>query len=112
MLRWASARASSRSPVLSETESSARRTGNNIKGSAELRASSQTELFQLLAQGSAVDSQDAGGAALVAFGVVQHHAKQRFLDFAEHQVIKMSGPVTIQAGEIVAQRTLGVIAQR
>src|SRR5262249_3870910 len=128
MLRFASARASSSRPVLSDTDRSARRTGNNIclllstvarsfnvrneelRPDGSLRASGQAQLLQLLAQGPAIDSENPGSAALVAFRVVQHHTEQGFLDLAQHEVVQVGRPVTIQAHEVVAQCTLGVIA--
>src|SRR6185312_3086484 len=106
MLRFASARASSTMPVLSDTERSARRTVNT------LGASRQAQFLQLLAQGPAVDSQNAGGAALVTFRIVQHDAEQRLFDLAQHEIVQMRWPVTIQTGEVIAQCTLSVIAQR
>src|ERR1700752_3059276 len=72
----------------------------------------KSELFQLLAQRSTIDPENAGGAALVAFSVVEDYAKQRLLHFAQHQVVQMGGSVAVQAGEILAQRAFGVISQR
>src|SRR5580700_3858079 len=115
MLRCTSARASSTSPVLSETESSARRMGTEAGFTPTgLKASraGKSELLQLLAQCAAVDPQDHGGAALVAFRIVEHDAKQRLFHLAQHQVVQVRRAVPVQAGEVIAERALGVIAQR
>src|SRR6202047_1332714 len=82
------------------------------KGSAGLGASGQAQLLQLLAQGPAIDSQNTGSAALVSFRIVQYHAEQRLFDLAQHEIVQMRWPVTIQAGEVVAQCSFSVIAQR
>src|SRR5882762_2153564 len=120
MLRLARARASSIRPVLSETERSARRTGGGMGFISQTRrrrrvygsGAGEPELLQFLAQGAAVDAENACGAALVALRVVEHDSKQRLLDLAQHQVVEMGGPLTVQAGEVIAQGALGMIAQR
>src|SRR5690349_5242731 len=98
-LRAASSRASSTTPALSETEMSARRMGTSMdnyplwpasnssrvanekhvrpaswRDVASLRAMSgrQAELAQLLAQRPAIDAENAGRTALVAFDVIEH----------------------------------------
>src|ERR1700723_1124204 len=108
MLRRASERASSIRPVLSETESSARRTGS-IGARAAASGAPKSELLQLLTQRATVDAEDARGAALVALRVVEHDAKQRLLDFAQHQVVQMSRTMPVQAGEVITERPLGVV---
>ena len=45
-------------------------------------------------------------------GVVEHDAEQRLFDLAQHQVVQVRRPVAVQAGEVIAQCALGVIAQR
>src|SRR5437879_7085362 len=121
MLRPARERASSTRPVLSETERSARRTGGGMgfiprrrRGGERACGSGagKPELLQFLAQRAAVDAENVRGAALVALGVIEHHAKQRLLDLAQHQLVEAGGPVTVQAGEVIAQGALGMIAQR
>src|SRR5882762_812129 len=122
MLRLARARASSIRPVLSETERSARRTGGGMGFISQTRrrrrrrvygsGAGEPELLQFLAQGAAVDAENSCGAALVALRVVEHDSKQRLLDLAQHQVVEMGGPLTVQAGEVIAQGALGMIAQR
>src|SRR5215468_4372194 len=71
----------------------------------------QAELTQLLAQRPAVDTENAGGAALVALDVIEHRLEQRFLDFAQDHVVELRGAVTVQAREVVVQSLLGMIAQ-
>src|SRR6202043_4220206 len=99
MLPVARACASSMRPVLSETERSARRTGGGMGFISQTRRRRQRracgsgagkpELLQFLAQGAAVDAENACGAALVALGVIEHDAKQRLLDLAQHQGVEM-----------------------
>src|SRR3984893_8798314 len=124
MLRVARACASSMRPVLSETERSARRTGGGMGFISQTRrrrrrrrraygsGAGEPELLQFLAQGAAVDAENACGAALVALRVIEHDAKQRLLDLAQHQVVEMRRPLTVQAGEVIAQGALGMLAQR
>src|SRR6516164_5162864 len=121
MPRAVSARASSSTPVLSETESSARRTGSVIEliprkarspgAPGKCSGAAEAELLQLLAQRAAVDAENAGGAALVTFGVVEYHAEQRLFDLAQNEIVQMCRPVAVQAGEILAEGTLGVGGQ-
>src|SRR4029077_650927 len=49
---------------------------------------------------------------LVALRVIEHDAKQWFLDLAQHQIVQTGWPVTVQAGEVISQGALGVVAQR
>ena len=86
-------------PVLSETESSARRTGSGMAsgldgaaasaGRAASSGAAKSELLELLAQRAAVDAENPRGTALVAFGVVEHRAEQRLFDLAQHQIIEV-----------------------
>src|SRR3984893_12234580 len=123
MLRVARACASSMRPVLSETERSARRTGGGMgfiisqtrrrrRRRADGSGAGKPELLQFLAQGAAVDAENACGGALVALRVIEHDAKQRLLDLAQHQVVEMGRPLTVQAGGVIAQGALGMIAER
>src|ERR1700730_12486298 len=123
MLRLARACASSMRPVLSDTERSARRTGGGMgfipqtprRGRhrwARGSGAGKPELLQFLAQGAAVDAENACRTALVALRVIEHDAKQRLLDLAQYQVVEMGRPVTVQTGEVIAQGALGMIAQR
>src|SRR5512139_192398 len=109
--RAANARARSVSPVLSETESSARRTGRSMCLSGPARSGRQPEFAQLLAQGAAGDAEDHRRLALVAAGVVEHGAEQGFLDLTQHHVVQPGGPVAVEAGQVVGKRALGVVAQ-
>src|SRR5688572_5572533 len=84
--RSASARAKSTSPVLSETERSARRTRISTRAPCG-SAVRQAELAQFLAQRAAVDAENVCGAALVAVRVVEHSLEQRFFDFAQDHVV-------------------------
>jgi hypothetical protein len=72
----------------------------------------QPELAQLLAQRAAIDAEDARGAALIAFHVIEHRLEQRLFDFAQHHVVQLSGTMTVQAREVIMQGLLGVVAQR
>src|SRR5437879_880449 len=76
------------------------------------RSVREAELLQLFAQSRTIDSQNARGSALVALRVVEHYPEQRLLDLAQHEIVELGRPVTVQAHEVVAQRTLRVIAQR
>src|SRR6202521_6083952 len=68
MPRSFSSRANSTIPVLSETLSSARRTGvSNVFLLAD------PELFEFFAQGAAIDAENRRGAALIALDVAHHH---------------------------------------
>ena len=49
----------------------------------------QAVLSQFLAQRAAIDAENVGRAALVAFGVVQHGLEQRLFHFAQHQVVQL-----------------------
>src|SRR5882757_8261417 len=99
MPRSFSSRANSTIPVLSETLSSARRTGVSTK-----RLLVDAELFQLLAQGAAIDAENGRGAALVALHVAHHDLEQRFFDFAHDQIVQVCGLVAIERFEIALQR--------
>src|SRR3954471_1024086 len=105
-LRAARARANSTSPVLSETDSRARRIVTSMESGRE------AELTHLLAQGAAIDPEDRGGTALVAGGIVEHGAEQGLFDLAQHQVVQVCRLVAVQVGEIVGKGTFGVVAQR
>src|SRR6185437_8032164 len=77
------ARPRSAKPVLSETLSSARRTGTTAETDAGMapapatpRGSDKTVRKQLLAQGGSVDAERFGGAALVAAAPAQHLGQQ------------------------------------
>ena len=71
----------------------------------------EAELAQLLAQRAPVDAEDRGGAALVAGGIVEHGAEQRFFDFAQHEVVQVRRLVAVQVGEIIGESALGVVSQ-
>src|ERR1700761_2636804 len=89
MPRSFSARANSTIPDLSETLSSARRTGvSNVPLLAD------PELFEFLAQGAAVDAENGCRAALVSLHVAHHHLEQRLLDLAHHQLVQVRGLMT------------------
>ena len=75
-------------------------------------SSRQPELAQLLAQRAPVDSEDRGGAALVARRVIEHGAEQRLFDFAKHEVVEVSRLMTVQVRELIRESTLRVITQR
>src|SRR5512147_1973479 len=96
-LRAASARANSTSPVLSETDSRARRIVTSIESGRK------AELTHLLAQGTPVDAEYGRGAALVAGRVVEHGAEQGLFDLAQHHVVQVRGLVAVQVGKIIRQ---------
>src|SRR5690554_1232990 len=108
MLRAASARASSTSPVLSDTDSSARRTGIR---SAVMRSSAQAVFAQLPAQGGAVDAQHPGGAALVAVAVVEHFDEQRDLEFAQRDLVEVVGAAAVEVAKVAPHRIGHMVAQ-
>ena len=82
MPRSFSSRANSTIPVLSETLSSARRTGvSNVYLLAD------PELFELFAQGAAIDAENRRSAALIALNMAHHDLEQRFLDLAHHELV-------------------------
>ena len=78
----------------------------------DFRLAGQAELAQFLAQGAPVDSEDCGGPALIARGVIEHGAEQRLFDFAQDEVVKVCRLVAVQIGEIVGECSFGVVAQR
>src|SRR4051812_15279524 len=82
-----------------------------MSASSRISSIAETELLQLLAQRAAIDAEDARGAALVTFGIVEHYAEQRLFNLAQHEVVQMRRTVTVQAREVVAERALGVPAQ-
>src|SRR5579871_1567117 len=97
MPRSFNSRANSTMPVLSETLSSARRTGVSTALLAD------AELFQLLAQSAAVDPENGRGTALIAVHMVHHHFEQRLFHFPHHQIVQVRRLVSIQSFEITLQ---------
>ena len=71
----------------------------------------EAELAQLLAQRAPVDAEDRSGAALVAGGIVEHGAEQRFFHFAQHEVVQVRRLVAVQVGEVIGECSLGVVTQ-
>ena len=71
----------------------------------------EAELTEFLAQRAAVDAEDRGGAALVARGVVEHGAEQRFFDLAQHHVVEVRWLVAVQVREVVGECSFGVVTQ-
>src|SRR5262249_36855294 len=130
--RAASERASSTTPVLSETESRARRTawragaesgavianpgkrGADYSGTggAKPPRSGELVLAQLLAQGAAVDAERGGGAALVAVAVLHHFGEQRRFDFVEDEGVQVLGRVVAQVAQVAAHHVRHAVAQR
>src|SRR6185312_2785099 len=108
--RFASPRARSRSPVLSETESSARRTP--IHGeSATKHSARETVQPKLLAERAAIDPENVRRTDLIALGVGEHGAQQRLLHFAQHEIVQARRAVSVQARKIFAEGALRVGAQ-
>src|SRR5690554_1901581 len=107
MLRAARARARSISPVLSDTDSSARRTGSRLV----VMASAQAVFAQLPAQGGAVDAQHPGGAALVAVAVVEHLHEQRDLELAQGDLVEIVGAAAVEVAQVAPHRPGDVVAQ-
>src|SRR5690606_20630054 len=131
MPRADSARARSTRPVLSETDSSARRTGRRsavivarggkrgagIIAAASARpwprgASGDAVLAQFLAQRRAVDAEHGGGAALVAVAVLEHFQEQRDLQLAQRDLVEVVGAVAVEIAQVAAHRIGDVVAQR
>ena len=52
-------------------------------------------LAQLAPQRRTVESEDRCGLRLIAAGVLQHDAKQRFFYFAQHEIVQWRGVVTV-----------------
>src|SRR5450755_1973642 len=98
----ASSRASSTTPVLSETDISA---CMGLLGGAPRRALSldQLVLDELAAQGVAVDAQPFGGAALVAAGLLHDHLEHRPLDDAQDHFIHRRGLDAAQILEVALE---------
>ena len=72
----------------------------------------KAELAQFFAQRPAVDSENGGGAALIARRVIEHGTEQRFFHLAQHQIVQVRRLVAVQVGKVVGQGSLGVVAQR
>src|SRR6185437_13429554 len=72
----------------------------------------EAELLELLAQRAAVDAENSRSPALVALGIVEHHAKERLLDLAQHEIVEIRRPRAVEAGEVIAESALRVAAQR
>src|ERR1700761_7638521 len=98
MPRSFSSRANSTIPVLSETLSNARRTGVSTKASLV-----DAELFQLLAQGAAIDAQNGRSAALIALYVTHHDFEQRLFHLAHDQIVQVRRLVAVERLEIAFQ---------
>src|SRR5690606_5651088 len=126
--RAARALASSTRPVLSDTDSRARRRGRRStviawegqRGNRDYTARRQVSpgsrsddavVAQLAAQGRAVDAEHGGGAALVAFAVVEHFHEQRDLEFAQGDVVQVLGVAAIQVADVAAHGRGHVLAQ-
>src|SRR6185503_12175742 len=103
----ASSRASSTMPVLSETESSARRASG-----LAISSGGQSVFAQFLAQGAPIDAENRRRAALIAVGVVHDRLEQRQLDLAHHEVVETARAVAVQAVEVVAEGLFSVVPQR
>src|SRR5271155_2711717 len=101
MPRSFSSRANSTIPVLSETLSNARRTGVSTNGLLV-----DAELFQLLAQSTAIDAENGRGAALVALHMTHHDLEKRFFHFAHDQIVQVCRLMAIERVEIAFQRFL------
>src|SRR5450631_1515431 len=110
-----SARASSTTPVLSETLmrarwtfivlSSRRRPGSNHWAPAFAGVTCrliQPVLLQLLAEGIAVQAEQLRGAGLVALGLEHHDLEHRLLDGADHHVIDARRLLPVEVLEVLA----------
>src|SRR5438552_823721 len=83
--------ASSTTPVLSETEISARMRGRSL---------GQLVVDELAPQRVAVDAEPLGRLALVAFGLGHHDLEQRALDHAQDHLVHRGGLDAAQVLEI------------
>src|SRR5690606_38350927 len=99
-------RPSSINPVLSETESSARRTRTKSLPIGSI----DPVVAQLLAQGGAVDPEHRCRAALVALAVVQHFGEQGDFEFAQCDLVEVVGTATIEVAQVAAYRIGDVVA--
>ncbi len=70
-----------------------------------------TELFELLAQGAAIDAEYGRRAALIALRVAHDHFEQRLFHFAHHQIVQMRRFVAIERFKIALQCFLGLRTQ-
>ena len=59
-----------------------------------------------------MDAEQIGGAALVAFAVVQHFDEQGDFDFAQHDAVQVIGGAAIQIAEVAADGGGNVFTQR
>src|SRR5262249_3227676 len=118
------------SPVLSDTLSSARRTGCGFESCIGMAAGwsadytragpgprqngslADAQRAELLAQCGAVDAERRGSLALVAAGPGQHFAQQRPFDFAEHELVEVFGHLRIQIVQVAAHGACDALSQR
>jgi len=68
--------------------------------------------LEFFTQRTAIDAENAGSLALVAIGVIHDDLEQRPLHFAQDEIVKVTRPVTVQAGEVIVERVFGVFAKR
>src|SRR3954468_20018390 len=97
--RAASSRASSTTPVLSETEINAC-IAVLPGGRDRARSLDQLVLEELAAQRVAVDAEPFGGPALVAAGLLHHHLEQRALDDTNDHLVHCRRLDAAQVAEI------------
>src|SRR5581483_7681867 len=79
---------------------------------AGLSSAAEAELPQLFAQRATIDAENDGCPALIALRIVEHHAEQRLFDLTQYEIVQLRRTVAVQACEVVAQRALGMTAQR
>src|SRR6185369_11389870 len=98
----ASARASSTTPALSETEISAC-IAILSRACGRTRSLDQLVLEELAAQRVAVDAEPFGCAALVAAGLLHHDLEQRPLDDADDHLVHRRGLDAAEIAEVVLE---------
>jgi hypothetical protein len=67
--------------------------------------------LEFLSQCAAVYAENAGSLALVTLRIVHDSLEQGALYFAHDKLVKITGAVTVQGGEIVFQCVFGMFAE-
>src|SRR5690606_7937632 len=72
----------------------------------------QTILFQLLAQGAAVQAQHGGSFGLVVASVAHDLLQQVRLDFGKNHLVDIRDRLAVQLGKVVLQAVFHAVTQR
>src|SRR5690606_5701654 len=79
---------------------------------AVLQSVGEAVSLQFFSQRSAIDAEDVGGAALIAFGVIEHGFEERLFDLAQDELVELPRLVAIQRREVGVQRFFAHRTQR